>query len=181
MPKSDCLLISPHINTFPSNLKVMQIKEMITNCRSSWLLNKFSLSTPWEMYREQCGEYAYWCWGVMGFTASYFTASYFQLAWSWVRSTTIVCSWIQHIFTSLWISYQTSIFRICFKVNLSEFSCCQECEQAPLESHKVPHTHYEVPCDNNSCEKENHESVISWSSLSPGGGMWYSNNPHIRT
>ena len=26
----------------------------------SWLLNKFSLSAPWEMYREQYGEYAYW-------------------------------------------------------------------------------------------------------------------------
>ena len=26
----------------------------------SWLLNKFSLLAPWEMYREQYGEYAYW-------------------------------------------------------------------------------------------------------------------------
>ena len=26
--------------------------------------NKFILSTPYEMYRKQYGEYAYWCWGV---------------------------------------------------------------------------------------------------------------------
>ena len=44
----------------------MRIKEMITNSRSSWLLNKFSLSAPQEMYREQYGEYAYWCEGVKG-------------------------------------------------------------------------------------------------------------------
>ena len=37
---------------------------MITNEWSSWLLNKFSLSAPYEMY----GEYAYWCQVVKGFT-----------------------------------------------------------------------------------------------------------------
>ena len=39
---------------------------MITNQKSSWLLNKFSLSVAWEMYREQYGEYAYWLQGVKG-------------------------------------------------------------------------------------------------------------------
>ena len=30
------------------------------------MLNKFSLSVPQEMYREQYGEYAYWVSGVKG-------------------------------------------------------------------------------------------------------------------
>ena len=34
--------------------------------RSSWLLNKFSLSAPEGMYREQCEENAYWYQGVKG-------------------------------------------------------------------------------------------------------------------
>ena len=38
-----------------------RIREMVTNCRSSWLLNKFSLSAAYKMHREQYGEYAYWC------------------------------------------------------------------------------------------------------------------------
>ena len=33
---------------------------MITYKRGIWLLNKFSLSAPKEMYREQYGEYEYW-------------------------------------------------------------------------------------------------------------------------
>ena len=45
-PKSDLNLISPCNNSPESNIKVMRIKEMITNQRSSWLLNKFSLSEP---------------------------------------------------------------------------------------------------------------------------------------
>ena len=32
---------------------------MMTNLRRFLLLNKFSLSAPLEMYREQYGEYAY--------------------------------------------------------------------------------------------------------------------------
>ena len=40
---------------------------MITNLRRSWLLSKFFLSAPLEMYREQYGEYAYWCYGVKGY------------------------------------------------------------------------------------------------------------------
>ena len=32
--------------------------------KNSWLLNKFSLSTPWEMNRIQYREYANWCEGV---------------------------------------------------------------------------------------------------------------------
>ena len=42
-PKSDKHLISPNSITPESNIKVTEIKEMITNWRSSWLLNKFSL------------------------------------------------------------------------------------------------------------------------------------------
>ena len=30
---------------------------MITSLRDYWLLNKFSLSAPYEMYREQYREY----------------------------------------------------------------------------------------------------------------------------
>ena len=45
----------------------MRIKEMINRYRSSWLLSdKFSLSAPQEVYREQYGEYAYWYKGVKG-------------------------------------------------------------------------------------------------------------------
>ena len=39
-------IISPFIITLESHLKVTRIKEMISNQRSSWLLNKFSLSAP---------------------------------------------------------------------------------------------------------------------------------------
>ena len=59
-PKSDEHLISPH-NIIPqSNNKDMSIGEMITNQRSSWLLNKFSFPIPKEKYREECGEYGNW-------------------------------------------------------------------------------------------------------------------------
>ena len=34
----------------------MRIKEMIASLRSSWFLNKFSLSALLEVYREQYGE-----------------------------------------------------------------------------------------------------------------------------
>ena len=44
--KSDKHLISPYNITPESHIKVMRIKEMITIKRSSWLLNKFSLSAP---------------------------------------------------------------------------------------------------------------------------------------
>ena len=37
----------------------MNIKEMNTNLRSSWLLNKFSLSAHKEIYREQYGQNTY--------------------------------------------------------------------------------------------------------------------------
>ena len=59
--KSDWHLISLYHITPESHTKVMRIKELITCKKSSWLLNKFSFSAPWEMFREQCGEYAYWC------------------------------------------------------------------------------------------------------------------------
>ena len=57
-PKCDQHLISPHEITPKSNIKVTRIKEMITNSRSSWLWDTFSLLAPWKMYREQYGEYA---------------------------------------------------------------------------------------------------------------------------
>ena len=36
------------------------IKEMIIDLKKL-SINKFSLSAPWEMYREQYGEYSFWC------------------------------------------------------------------------------------------------------------------------
>ena len=45
-PKSNQHLISPYNITPESHIKVMRIKEMITNQRSFWLVNKFSLSAP---------------------------------------------------------------------------------------------------------------------------------------
>ena len=45
-PKSDQYSISPY-NITPELLsKAMRVKEMINKLRSSWLLNKFSLSAP---------------------------------------------------------------------------------------------------------------------------------------
>ena len=57
-PKSDQRPISPY-NIIPElHIKVTRIKEMITNQRSSWLLNNFSLLAPKEIYREQYRENA---------------------------------------------------------------------------------------------------------------------------
>ena len=58
---SDYHLISPYNITPQSNINVTRIEEMITNLRSSWLLNKFSLSAPQEKYREQYREYLNEC------------------------------------------------------------------------------------------------------------------------
>ena len=58
-PMSDEHLISPYIIMLESNIKVMRIKEVVTREGTFWLANKFSLSAPYEMYREQCGENAY--------------------------------------------------------------------------------------------------------------------------
>ena len=44
-----------------SNVEVTRVTEMITDHTNSYLFYKFSLSEPQEMYREQYGEYAYWC------------------------------------------------------------------------------------------------------------------------
>ena len=52
-PKSDWHLISPYNITLKSHIKVMRIKEMVTNKKSSGLWNKFSSSAPEEMYEEQ--------------------------------------------------------------------------------------------------------------------------------
>ena len=58
--ESDWYLISP-FNVIPkSSIKVMRIKEIIINWRTSWLLNKFSFPAHQEIYGEQYGEYAYW-------------------------------------------------------------------------------------------------------------------------
>ena len=46
--ESDQHLISPFNITHESNIKVMRIKEMIINWRTSWLLNKFSLQAHLE-------------------------------------------------------------------------------------------------------------------------------------
>lgn len=52
-------LISLHSVTPKWNIKVTQINKMIPNLRNScWLLNKFSYTIPWEMYKAQFGEYA---------------------------------------------------------------------------------------------------------------------------
>ena len=64
--KSDQHVISPYIITPGSNIQVTRKEKMIINWRSSWLLNKFSSLAPKEMYREQYGEYAFWCWGYKG-------------------------------------------------------------------------------------------------------------------
>ena len=42
---------------------------------SSWLLNKFFMSVPKEMYGEQNGEYVFWCQGVKGYSLSYHLGS----------------------------------------------------------------------------------------------------------
>ena len=42
-PKSDEHLISPNSFTPELNIKVVRIKEIIANSRSSWLLDKLSL------------------------------------------------------------------------------------------------------------------------------------------
>ena len=64
IPKSDLHLTCPHKIPPESHLRVTRIKQITTNWRSSWMLNKFSLSASWEMSRGQYGEYAYWCKGV---------------------------------------------------------------------------------------------------------------------
>ena len=52
-----------------------RVKEMITNYRSSWLLNKFSLSASLKICRYQYGEYAYWCQVVF---STWFSFMHFQ-------------------------------------------------------------------------------------------------------
>ena len=46
IPKKEQKLFSPHSITPVSLIKVTRIKEIISNYRTSWLLNKFSLSAP---------------------------------------------------------------------------------------------------------------------------------------
>ena len=48
---SDLHLISPFIITPESHIKVTKITEMVANHRSSWLVNKFSMSVPQEVYK----------------------------------------------------------------------------------------------------------------------------------
>ena len=61
MPKNDQHLFSPNNITPELYIKVLRIKEMITNWISSWYLNKFFLSVPNEVFGEQNGEYAHQC------------------------------------------------------------------------------------------------------------------------
>ena len=60
-PNSDEHLVSSNNITCESHSKVMRIKDMVTMEGTLWLANKFSLSAPQELYKEQSGEYAYWC------------------------------------------------------------------------------------------------------------------------
>ena len=57
--KSDQHLSSPYNKTPESRIKVTRIKEIITNWRSSRLLNNFSSSAPWEVFIEQYEEDVY--------------------------------------------------------------------------------------------------------------------------
>ena len=53
--KSDWLLISPYSITFEPYVKVMRIKKLITNLRSTWSSNKFSLSgLRIQEFNNQC-------------------------------------------------------------------------------------------------------------------------------
>ena len=71
-------------------------KEMITNCRQSWLLNKFSFLAPWEMYREQYGEYAYWCKELSTEFASLGTFHVLLI------TSYLFYRWMYHIFSGVW-------------------------------------------------------------------------------
>ena len=51
-PKSDQNQISPYNICPESDVRVMRIKEMITNERNFWLVHKLSSSAPYEMYKE---------------------------------------------------------------------------------------------------------------------------------
>ena len=59
-PGSNWHLISLYITTTESNSKVVRIQKMTTYSRNSWLFYTTSLSIPFQMYREQYEEYAYW-------------------------------------------------------------------------------------------------------------------------
>lgn len=64
LPVNPCewlAVIVLHGITAESNIKAMKIREMVASLRRFWLINKFSLSLPWEKYKEQYGEYVYWC------------------------------------------------------------------------------------------------------------------------
>ena len=56
IPWSDSLLISPYITPFESNAKLRRIKEIISDIRIPWLLNKFSLSVLWKCSRSSVEE-----------------------------------------------------------------------------------------------------------------------------
>ena len=71
-------------------------KEMIINCRQSWLLNKFSFLAPWEMYREQYGEYAYWCKELSTEFASLGTFHVLLI------TSYLFYRWMYHIFSGVW-------------------------------------------------------------------------------
>ena len=63
-PKSDEHLISLYSITPESNIEVMRIKEMISNKRSFWSVNKFDLSASQEMYKNSKEVWYGSCWDV---------------------------------------------------------------------------------------------------------------------
>ena len=65
-PKSDEHLISLYSITPESNIEVMRIKEMISNKRSFWSVNKFDLSSSQEMYKNSKEVWYGSCWDVKG-------------------------------------------------------------------------------------------------------------------
>ena len=65
-PKSDEHLISLYSITPESNIEVMRIKEMISNKRSFWSVNKFDLSASQEMYKNSKEVWYGSCWDVKG-------------------------------------------------------------------------------------------------------------------
>ena len=60
-PRSAWHLISPWDITTESHSDVMRIKEMITNKRTFFIGKQILLVSILKMYKEQFGEYAYWC------------------------------------------------------------------------------------------------------------------------
>ena len=66
--KLDCenkqnLFVKKKLDSEKTNLDSEKLNWTVS-LLGSWLFTKFSFSAPWEMYREQYGEYAYWYQGL---------------------------------------------------------------------------------------------------------------------